>query len=188
MSNASANNRRTARKLALAAQAFRELPVIGGRAYGGNVPGQQQPIVASHYTKGNAARYGWPPLSPEYAKEKAGKTKGLKAGMKQRGARIPAGKGLPMLVATGALRDAVSSKRAIVTPTGDDRAIVRFTNLPEYAEHLQSGTAKMPARSPVDPNAKDMEMVREVMLRHLRMRIGQLSSSTSFGGGAPRTA
>jgi hypothetical protein len=79
------------------------------------------------------------------------------------GVGIGVGKNLPTLVLTGALRQAVSGKNAtLVVNRATGVLTITFHGLPEYALYLHEGTAKMPARSPVEPCADDIAQMREV--------------------------
>lgn len=172
------DNFAAARSIKQAAVILKTLPTIGANAYANGINGAV-PIVRQHFTKGNQQRYGWAPLSKDYAAEKAGKTTKLKANIRQSGRVVPKGKQLPMLVASGQLRDDVSNKANHRIAQTNDVAIITFGNLPEYAEFLQDGTDKMPARSPVDPNESDAKQVADVMLRYL---------SSALGTGSPAVA
>lgn len=130
-----------------------------------------QPIVREHFTQGNKGRYGWPPLSASYAKEKAGQTKQLKKNMKASGKVVPKGAGLPMLVRTGALRDSISGGRAKISRTGTG-FMITWANVPEYAIFLHQGTPKMPKRSPIEPNASDNAKVISAANRYLHGFLG----------------
>jgi hypothetical protein len=169
------------------------------------------PIVDRHFTAGNQQRYGWEPLTKEYfdAKKKgivkrgqyglvlgAGvSTKGKKlskldphAQFKGKYIRATGGLNLPMLVNSGALRAAINSgtHRIVATPDGS-RVTVYFRNLPEYAKYLHSGTAKMPKRSPVQPNAEDYEQVYASARQYIDavLRTGK-TGRQAFGGGKAR--
>ncbi len=99
--------------------------------------------------------------------------------MKAAGKTVPRGKGLPMLVRSGRLRDAITSGRATVRRTGPDAFIISWPNEPEYAIFLHEGTPKMAKRSPIEPNAADKKAIIEAAKRHLSAAIGT-------GGGVPR--
>jgi hypothetical protein len=57
-------------KLEAVARALSQLAQVGAEAYA-NGGHRAEPIVVRHFTPGNAARYGWAPLSPSYAARKA---------------------------------------------------------------------------------------------------------------------
>jgi hypothetical protein len=232
-----------------------ETAVVAGAEFYANGGGAARPGVAKHFTAGNAARYGWAPLSVEYAKSKASQTMMLSPGKglvlhkeardyfkafkrdekheiseldnldptifgastkKSRVREIKAkhearrrsiynyyGKGrvaaklekgqlargqgdslvmgsmaryagpsmLPILVRTGKLRDAVTTLKHRITREGDT-ALIYFDGLPEYAIYHQTGTKRMPRRSPVDPNELDGVEIRAAMQRHLDAAMG----------------
>lgn len=143
-------------------------------ANGGN---RAAPIVRRHFTKGNAGRYGWPPLSPRYAKAKEGATKDLKRAMRAEGKAVPQGKGLPMLVSTGRLRDAIAGgRRASITRIGPEAFLIRWPNDPPYAIFHHEGTGKMPRRSPIWPNAEDRAAILAAARRYLSAAVGTASA------------
>jgi hypothetical protein len=212
------------RKLELAKVALANALLGAAQEYanGGN---RAEPIVRRHFTAGNEQRYGWPPLSPEYAEWKAGGTvstvggkaflnakqtgelaafvKGLtgvkgaarKAARAQkiselrggraaskgdRNASVGGGKrgpGLPMLVLTGRLRDAVSGGRASVVAVSVSVVRITWTGLPEYAIYHEKGDG-VPMRSPIKPNADD-----RIQIIMTARRI--LSASIVTGTGQP---
>ncbi len=111
----------------------------GVQAYANGFTGT--PFVDAHFTRNNVARYGFPPLNPEYAKWKA-----RHYGMK------------PILVRSGDLRRAVDSKSHLVSIRGAT-VVAIFRGLPEYAIYHHKGEGKLPMRSPVNPSVGDREMV-----------------------------
>lgn len=140
-----------------------------------------RPIVYSHFTRGNQSRYGWAPLSPRYARRKARQTKGLRKGMKAAGKSVPAGAGLPMLVRTGALRDAITGGGATVRRTAPEAFVIEWANDPHYATYLHNGTPKMPKRSPIEPNADDERQVIDAARRYLSAAVGT-GGGVAIGG------
>lgn len=142
-----------------------------------------QPIVYSHFTAGNQGRYGWAPLSPDYAAWKAGVTKAKKSGMRAANRTVPKGKGLPMLVLTGELRDAITSGRARIFNTGPETLKIVWQNDPIYARIHHNGEGKMPKRSPVDPNPADIKAFIDAANRYISGALG--SGGTVAAGGAP---
>jgi len=139
-----------------------------------------RPIVASHFTSGNAGRYGWPPLSAGYGAWKAGATKDIQNTMRAAGRSVPRGKALPMLVLTGALRDAITAGQARVVRTGPETVTMTWDGLPDYAVYLHEGTPTMPKRSPVEPNAADRQAIIDAANRYLTQAVGT-------GGAVPVT-
>lgn len=113
-------------------------------------------IVMRHFADSNQERYNYKPLSPAYAARKR--------------VRLP---GKPILVATGELKSSVERGGRVVSAT-DKGAKVRFVNLVEYAIYHQTGTAKMPRRSPVDPNAEDKAEVKKIASTNARDLIRRL--------------
>lgn len=78
---------------------------------------------------------------------------------------------LPMLVRTGRLRDAVCTIHHPITKDGDI-AFITFQGLPDYAMYHQTGTKRMPRRSPVDPNDLDRAEIKAAMERYIDAQIG----------------
>ncbi|MBA3588849.1 hypothetical protein [Methylibium sp.] len=153
------------------------LPEIGAQEYA-NGRLRAKPIVDRHFTAGNQQRYGWAPLSPDYAEQKRGQRKMLQRGMKAAGRPVSrldeddlGGSILPMLVRTGRMRAAVNSRTHRIIRSGDVAVIV-FANLPEYALAHHKGGAHLPKRSPVAPNIEDRAEVVKVMQRQLDVAIG----------------
>jgi hypothetical protein len=145
------------------------------------------PIVRQHFTQGNQGRYNWAALSPRYAARKAGLTPALKNGMRKGGKVVPKGKALPMLVATGTLRDAITSGRAKVVRQSVDLFVITWENSPHYAIYLHQGTPnKMPKRSPVEPNDADRRAIIEAAQRFLSASLGTAGNVPLgiFGGRA----
>lgn len=163
-------------RIAMSKARLLEAVAVGCRDYANGAFGAR-PGVAAHFTAGNAGRYGWAPLSPGYAAEKAGATPVLKADMKAAKRAVPKGKGLPVLVLTGALRDAITAGRAVISRTGD-RIRITWTGLPDYATYLHNGTPRMPARSPINPNEADRNRILAAARRFL-------SAATGTGGAVP---
>lgn len=138
----------------------------------GNGGFRGRPIVAKHFTKGNDARQGWAPLSPGYALWKSGATPALRKNMKAAKRSVPAGKGLPMLVLTGAMRDAIArGGRAVVTRVSWDKFVIFWPDVPEYATYHHRGTPKMPKRSPVEMSAADKAEVIDAANRYLSLAL-----------------
>lgn len=164
-------------RIAAGKAALLDAVAVGCRDYANGAFGAR-PGVAAHFTAGNGKRYGFAPLSPGYAAEKEGATPDLKAGMKAAKRAVPKGKGLPFLVATGALRDAITAGRAAITRAAD-RIRITWTGLPDYAPYLHNGTPRMPARSPINPNAADRERILAAARRFL-------SAATGIGGAVPQ--
>ncbi len=155
---------------------------------------RQRPIVSRHFTAGNQGRYGWPPLSRQYFMAKArGITrkgwnavlskhlKGRRGAKLDKSAEFSSGTGelvgigsatnLPMLVNTGALRDAVENQAQIV-PRGTEHVDIIFS-VPDYGMFLHEGTGRMPKRSPVEPNNEDVETIRDEVQKQIDLAIGK---------------
>lgn len=168
-------------RIALAKAKFLEALMVGCRDYANGAFGAR-PGVAAHFTAGNDKRYKFPPLNPDYQAGKEGRTKDLKRGMRMIGRSIPRGRNLPMLVRTGRLRDAITAGRATLTRQGDT-LLIRWTGLPEYAVYLHGGTPRMPARSPINPNAADKAKILAAARRFLSAALGTAGAVPT--GGAP---
>lgn len=167
-------------RIALAKAKLQEAVMVGCRDYANGAFGAR-PGVAGHFTAGNDKRYGFKPLSLGYAMEKEGDTPALKAQMKLEKRPVPRGKGLPILVATGALRDAVCAGRATITRVGTDRVRITWAGLPEYAVYHEHGTGRMPRRSPITPNAADRARIITAARRFLSAALG-LAGAAPVGG------
>jgi len=178
----------------------------GAQAYAnglGNGTARKRPIVAAHFTAGNQGRYGWAALTHEYFLRKQGDVKARTSGgnVQVHGAtRVRVDKNAhstqvtapnaPMLVLTGALRQAVTEQMHPITAS-ESTAVCHFNNLPDYAEFLEDGTSKMPRRSPVHPNEDDREQVVAVMRRHLDAALathGIVPISTPLADAGARSA
>jgi hypothetical protein len=155
------------------AQFLEQTPSIAAEVYANSVAGRARPIVDNHFTHGGQQQYGFAPLSPTYAREKAGQTKTLRKGMKSAGFVVSKAQGgqLPILVRTGSLRSMVSGMKHAVSQSGD-AATVTFSGLPDYAEYLDKGTPRMPARSPVRPGPLDLEQINDELRRRLSVILG----------------
>lgn len=155
--------------------------VVGCRGYANGAFGAVAGVRA-HFTKGNEARYSFAPLSPRYLKWKTGAAPKLKKGMKAANRAVPKGAGLPTLVLTGALRDAVSSGRAVVSIVSMTQVRILWRGLPEYARYHEDGTPRMPARSPIQPSAADRAAIIATARRWLSAQIGVGNASAAVGG------
>lgn len=172
------------------AVAIKQLPLIGAEAYA-NGKADARPIVEAHFTPGNDQRNGWEPLSRNYALQKArglktnkrgvpSELQTLKTGRKvkiDRAASFASSTGtlagigamanLPMLVRSGLLRERVTSRTLHQISVSGDTATITFSGLPDYAKYLDTGTGRMPPRSPVRPSFDDILLIEAVMRRHL---------------------
>lgn len=94
---------------------------------------------------------------------------------------------LPILVLSGYLRAAVTSRGHAVTQVGDV-AYVTFSELPKYAlYHNDPKTAPFPKRSPVEPNADDMVRVAEFISRKVSVLTAKFNTGTvAFGDAQAR--
>lgn len=198
------------RRLSSLADAIEALPRIGAEAYadGG---GRARPIVDRHFTAGNAARYGWAPLSREYALAKAkgagvsGKRKTPGTVKLSSGRRVkvdPAvpfasstgelrgigsGANLPMLVRSGDLRESILSPTLHKIAMSGDSAVITWFGQPKYAAYHHRGLGRNPLRSPVAPNEEDRRAVSEAMEKWLRAKTGTGGKGPVSGlGGKPR--
>lgn len=202
--SALAGNAAAVRNLRAASRALQKLPTVMAQAYANGAPGQTDPIVADRYKGQGNSRFA--PLSTEYALWKQGKSKELKKKLlanwghgakllkvehRARRQGIDVGgfaKGsLPILVLGGKLRAVVASARNHPITQAGDVATITFRSVPDYGKWLRSGTKRMPARTPVDPNEADLERVKEFGERWLSLQVGGGSASTTYGGGTART-
>ncbi len=161
-----------------------------------------RPIVDHHFTAGNGGRYGWPDLSPAYAKAKSRGTVGIGRGngvflgrsasaltpasarqagqqLARSGERraskleIGAGSTLPMLVRSGKMREAINTGGKIVRVSADQLRIV--WEVAAYVAWHHTGGSKPgrpPKRSPIEPNEADVTEVREVVEQYVQQSIG----------------
>jgi hypothetical protein len=90
---------------------------------------------------------------------------------------------LPILVLSGKLREAVTSRAHTITSSGDT-AVITFKNLPEYAlAHHKPITAPFPKRSPVEPDAADVDRLWSFATTWLSAQLGVKSAKpVAFGG------
>ncbi len=200
-----AHNLKTIKWLEGIAAALAAAPVVGAQEYA-NGGFRATPIVDRHFTPGNQGRYGWEPLSRDYFLAKGRQKGALRKGMKALGRKkskldenagfqsstgemvgIGSGSNLPMLVRTGAMRSAVTSRTHRIERNGDTAVIV-FANLPDYGKFLHEGTSKMPRRSPVEPGAEDLAAIEDAMRRHIDKAIGTGGSVPVSGDSVPGRA
>ncbi len=185
-----AHNLRSIQRIEAVAAAMASAVEVGAQTYA-NGGFRATPIVDGHFTAGNQQRYGWEPLSRDYFMVKAGQKAALRKGMKAAGRKgskldkfagfqssvgggmigFGTGANLPMLVRTGATRAAVNSRTHRLDRNGDT-VVITFANLPDYVEFLQNGTAKMPKRSPVEPNSEDMAQIQAAMEQFIEKAAG----------------
>lgn len=199
------------RRILAVAVAMKTCLRAGAEAYA-NGNGRARPIVASHFTTGNQQRYGWPPLSRDYflAKQRgirtpAGKVPAtaklangqrVKTGTSEFQSRtgelvgIGSGANLPMLVKTGKTRQAIAYTPHPIDGNADGSIVtIHFgVGAPEWARYLETGTSRMPRRSPVDLNDQDRREVLDTMKRHMSAAMGSAGavsvSQTSVPGRA----
>jgi hypothetical protein len=129
-----------------------------------------EPIVRGHFTSGNAGRYGWQGLSPKYKQWKEGSkqvVKKRKAAIKASGRVVPKGAALPVLVLTGALRDAITAGRAEIKVAGPGLVMIRWRGLPKYARFHHEGGGNLPKRSPINPSPADQRQIVMAARRYL---------------------
>lgn len=128
----------------------------GAEAYIGS-PGSPG-IVDRHFTTGNEARYGWKPLTPDYARQKR----------EQYGQR-------PILVASGRLRQSMRHGTADINNNNFSMTI-KFNNAVNYAKYHDAGSPTLPRRSPVELNVTDIKALRDAMQRSVDNAIRRLNS------------
>ncbi len=124
----------------------------GVTAYANGFTGK--PFVDAHFTRSNVERYGFPPLSPEYAKWK----------QRHYGNK-------PILVRSGDLRKSVDSKAHLISIRGA-KVVALFRGLMDYAIYHHEGDG-VPKRSPVEPSVGDRELVIEQAKAYLSRVTGQ---------------
>ncbi len=156
------------RTLQAMAQAVRMLPTRMAEFYANGGAGNANPVVGDRFGPTGNTRFE--PLSAKYAAWKSGN---VKARRKKASEKFGKGfQGNPILVLTGALRAAVTARDHVITQSGNT-ASVRFVNLPEYAKYLHDPKSKkMPKRSPVEPNAEDINRIKMFALRYLKAQYG----------------
>jgi hypothetical protein len=152
-----------------------------------------RPIVDRHFTPGNAMRYRWAPLAAstlasrtKHAKHKTiAKAKGFQASRSDKsvGARMT-----PVLVETGALRDAVATTGR-VTASGTNTARCTWT-VPDYGKWHLPGYAqpgRPPVRDYITPNDQDVRDLEAICQQELTARIGggKRTRATFLKPGAP---
>lgn len=168
------------KRIAQARQAISQGLEAACVSYANGAIGQAVPIVDDRFKGAGNRRF--PPLSPAYARDKRRRAPALRAGLKASGRMVPQRTGagpLPILVRTGTLRERVSRGRRhrIVLAADGLSATIYFLGLPDYALHHHTGTARLPRRSPVQPNAADLAKFRAVMVRVLRARLHRGATS-----------
>lgn len=206
------DNMKTMISLRGVAAQLEQLPLQCGEFYANGGPGVSQGVVGDRFAGQGNARFA--PLSKKYFDWKSGKSKELNKAQKVRYGRgsrlidVRTGskmakdstggmiskarftKVLPILVLTGALRAAVTTRNHRVTSLRGqgDVAWVTFINLPEYAmAHHDPKNGKRPRRSPVAPNFDDIKRVVEFARRHISMLTARFNSGpVAFGGGQAR--
>jgi hypothetical protein len=171
-------------KIEQAKERLRATLEAGCIAFANGGTGQKKGFVDDRFAGQGNARFA--PLSYDYAKAKAGNASALRKAQKKAGRTVSrlipvayqsntgtmvgigSSKNLPILVRSGALRQAVSAGKArvVILPTGD-RGRVYFANLPEYATYHDQGKGRLPVRRPVMPNAADRARMVAVMRKFL---------------------
>lgn len=206
------DNMKTMLSLRAVAAQLEQLPLRCGEYYANGGPGVGQGVVGDRFAGQGNARFA--PLSKNYFDWKSGKSKDFNKRQKMRYGRgsrmidVRTGtkmakdstggmvsvprltKILPILVLTGALRAAVTSRNHRVTSLRGqgDVAWVTFMNLPEYAlAHHDPKKYKGPRRSPVAPNFDDIKKVVEFAKRHISALTARFNNGpVAFGGGQAR--
>lgn len=144
-----------AAQIAAIADAVRHDALLhAGRVYcglpvgkGGKMTGSsRQAIVADHFRNGNQARYGFPALSPKYAKWKSKKFPGR-----------------PMLVRSGRLRQHIVGRGSVHRTTNG--IIIRW-RVPAYTRHLIAQ-----GRHPARPDSADKAAIVDAARRYIRQVI-----------------
>lgn len=115
--------------------------IVGQRV---EAPDRRSPL-GRHFVRTNRKRYDWPELSPKYAAFK----------------RRKFGKNLPIMVRTGALRDAALGTATKITATPGGVAI--DLTIPDYGVYHIEGGEKLPQRDWSEPNDEDVTNTAEFM-------------------------
>jgi hypothetical protein len=202
-----------ARDLRLVAADTRRLAVKAAVYFANGGDGVGEAVVGDRFKGQGNARFA--PLSKNYGDWKSGKSKELNKAQKIRfgrasrlidevtGTRVERDdltgtykpktltrKILPILVLSGELRAAVAKRQHFVEAAGKDKAIITFRKLPFYAiYHHAPQTAPFPKRSPVEPNAADLQRLTEFIQRHVSLLIARFNSGSvrvAFGDGQAR--
>lgn len=103
----------------------------------------QKNIIKSHFDRGNQTRFGWPPLTPAYAKRKQ-----AKYGDK------------PMLVATEAMKKATIGHGTV--RVNGDIINIEWTRLPFYAGFVSR------TREFLDPDQQDEQEIEESVAKYIK--------------------
>lgn len=127
-------------------------------------------VTARHFTKNNAAEYGYKPLSPAYKREKDRKFPGK-----------------PTLVRTGAMRNSIVGQASIRASgrKGQVKARLEWRKAVDYAKYHEKGKG-VPKRSPVQPNARDAKDLRAVVVRFIKARMQARRRRTREATRSPR--
>jgi hypothetical protein len=115
--------------------------------------------VRKHFTRGNAGRYNYEPLSEKYAAWKK----------KQVGNK-------PILVFSGTLRD--TSGNATVE-WREPYVVITWRNIPEYGAYHHTGGGNLPRRSPYEPNEQDVANI----VMQFEMSMNRIISKADGRGG-----
>ena len=113
--------------------------------------------IGRHFTASNQARYGFAPLSPKYAARKR---------------RLVGNK--PILVFSGKWKKAALDAK--VTRRGPT-VVLEPKRPPDYAEYLEEGTDKMPARPAFTLNAEDRQDLHRFWGKFLKDSVGELATA-----------
>lgn len=113
-------------------------------------------IVGTHFNRNNASKYGFPPLKPAT----------IRAKQRKYGNQ-------PILVASGAMRDAMLGK-VVVRRLRDGQVQISFT-VPDYAIHHHTGTPKMPRRDPVSIVPEDQAAAAEYMDQFVQLSFAAIA-------------
>jgi len=113
--------------------------------------------IGRHFTRSNKERYGFAPLSPQYAKRKR-KLVGNK----------------PILVFSGKWKKAALDAKVL---RRGKQVVLKPRRKPDYADYLEKGTKTMPARPAFTLNAEDRRGLGKFWNRYLKDSTGELASA-----------
>lgn len=168
-----APTRNALKNLDRAAAALRQLPERLARTYAGGLPGLAVGVVDDRFKGQGNHRFML--LSPRYAAWKASRRAAMEHLQRFVGRVVsrPVRGNQPILVRTGFLRERITNPQHHRITVSGDTATILFAALPEYARWLHEGTAKMPKRSPIEPNGWDRARLLEAAKRWLAAQTGK---------------
>lgn len=133
-----------------------ELLTAAAEYFSGQSADQKRSPLYRHFVRTNRKRYEFARLSPKYAKAKR-----AKVGQK------------PILVLSGDWKN--NALAVTLDQTGRAKISVKPTAQPHYAQYLEKGTAKMPARPAFTMNTEDRIKMNEYLQRIVADKVGELA-------------